>query len=355
MVFLITGGSGFLGSAIVEELLSENSLISKAEIRVLDIKSPKADWLHDISFVKGDIQNKSLVSEACKNVDVVFHTAAIIDWGTRTEKEVLDINVGGTESIIAACHENNVRYLVYTSSLDAVFHGKSLRNIDESILYPQKPVNAYCKSKHQAEVLIKKANGATLKTCILRPADIYGENDPYHIGSLIDMAKKGIYVRLGNGKSICQHVYVRNMAHAHVLAAKALMDQNSSVEGNVYFITDGPGENFFKFFDQVVIGAGYTIWPKNLWLPRWSAYAMGSIAEFFAWIFSPIKKINPKFSRFAVVYTCSDFTFTAEKARKDFNYAPKYSVQEALDRTIDYYKKQRELQYLSTSKSSKSP
>lgn len=342
MLFLITGGSGFLGSAIVEELLSESNLKSKVEIRVLDIKSPTADWLKDISFINGDIQNKSLVSEACKNVDVVIHAAAIIDWGTRTEKEVLDINVGGTENILAACHENKVQCMVYTSSLDAIFPGKSLRNIDETIPYPQTPVNAYCKSKHMAELLVKKANGAKLKTCILRPADIYGENDPYHIGSLINMAKNGFYIRLGNGKSICQHVYVRNMAYAHVLAAKALMDHNSPVGGEVYFITDGPGENFFNFFDQIVKGAGYNIWPKNLWLPRWLAYSMGSMVEFLAWIISPIKKINPKFSRFAVVYTCSDFTFTADKARKDFNYVPKYSLKEAVNRTIDYYKKQRE-------------
>lgn len=341
MLFLITGGSGFLGSAIVEELLSESNLKSKVEIRVLDIKSPTADWLKDISFINGDIQNKSLVSEACKNVDVVIHAAAIIDWGTRTEKEVLDINVGGTENILAACHENKVQCMVYTSSLDAIFPGKSLRNIDETIPYPQTPVNAYCKSKHMAELLVKKANGAKLKTCILRPADIYGENDPYHIGSLINMAKNGFYIRLGNGKSICQHVYVRNMAYAHVLVAKALMDHNSPVGGEVYFITDGPGENFFNFFDQIVKGAGYNIWPKNLWLPRWLAYSMGSMVEFLAWIISPIKKINPKFSRFAVVYTCSDFTFTADKARKDFNYVPKYSLKEAVNRTIDYYKKQR--------------
>lgn len=344
MVFLITGGSGFLGSAIVEELLSQRGSTSLAEIRILDIHTPKIELLKDVTFIKGDIQNKILVSEACKAVDVVIHAAAIIDWGTHTEKEVLNINVRGTENIIAACHENQVQYLVYTSSLDAIFPGKSLRNIDESIPYPEKPVNAYCRSKHQAELLVKKANGEKLKTCILRPADIYGENDPYHIGSLIDMAKNGFYIRLGNGKSICQHVYVRNMAHAHLLAAKALIDHNTSVEGNAYFITDGPGENFFKFFDPIVVGAGYKIWPKNIWLPRWLAYSLGSIVEFFAWILSPIKKINPKFSRFAVIYTCSDFTFTADNARKDFNYLPKYSVKEALDKTISFYKKQRESQ-----------
>ena len=93
-----------------------------------------------------------------------------------------------------------------------------------------------------------------------------------------------------------------------------------------------PTISFFAIF-------GYKIFPKNLWLPRWLAYGIGSLVEFLALIVSPFKKINPKFSRFAVVYTCSDFTFSAEKARRDFNYIPKYSEEEALKRTIDFYKK----------------
>jgi nucleoside-diphosphate-sugar epimerase len=202
------------------------------------------------------------------------------------------------------------------------------------------PVNAYCESKQQSEMRVQEANSAELRTCILRPADIFGENDPYHIGSLIDMAKKGFYVRLGDGKSVCQHVYVKNMAYAHVLVADAFLQGNKQVDGNVYLITDGPGKNFFKFYDQVALGAGYSIWPKNLWLPRWVAYGLAITVEFAAWLIRPIKRVNPKFSRFAVVYTCSDFTFSAEKARKDFNYSPKYSEEEALNNTIAYYRSQ---------------
>ena len=77
------------------------------------------------------------------------------------------------------------------------------------------------------------------------------------------MAKTGFYVRLGNGRSKCQHVYVGNMAHARVLTAVALWNGNRKVDGQVYFITDSEAKNFFKFLDQVVAGAGYKIFPKN--------------------------------------------------------------------------------------------
>jgi nucleoside-diphosphate-sugar epimerase len=155
------------------------------------------------------------------------------------------------------------------------------------------------------------------------------------------MAKDGFYVRLGNGKSVCQHVYVRNMAYAHILAAKAFTEKNRSIEGEVYFITDGPAHNFFKFYDQVVVGAGYKIWPSNLWLPFWLAFAIGGLIEFGAWLISPIKKVNPKFSRFAAVYTCSNFTFNSNKAKEDFGYIPKYATTDALSRTIEHYRKNR--------------
>jgi len=336
---LVTGGSGFLGKNIVKELLAEDSPISPAEIRVFDIRPLIGIENEKVTFIQGDIQDYVAVEKACAGVTVVIHSAAIIDWGTQPESVVFSINVEGTKNVINACLKNNVPNLVYTSSLDAVFTGKPLVDIDESQPYPAKPQTSYCESKIESEKLVIKAHGEKLKTCILRPSDIYGEEDPYHIGSLIDMAKSGFYVRLGNGLSKCQHVYVKNMANAHVMAANALLQNNEKVMGKAYLITDGPGSNFFTFFDKIVAGAGYKIFPKNLWITRWLAFSMGSVSEFIAWLVSPIKKYNPKFSRFAVIYTCTDFTFNSNRAKNDFGWEPKYSTQQAVENTIDFYRK----------------
>jgi len=336
---LVTGGSGFLGKNIVKELIDSASPVKPKEIRIFDINSITGIQDGRIKFIKGDIRNFKEVIDACIGVDAVIHSAAIIDWGTRHKSEVLSINVGGTENVIKACIKNKVQNLVYTSSLDAVYRGKPLVDIDESLKYPDKHQTSYCESKYLAEKLVMEANDQNLKTCVLRPSDIYGEEDPYHIGSLIDMAKTGFYIRLGNGKSKCQHVYVGNMAYAHVLAANALLQNNQAVFGKVYFITDSPGTNFFKFFDKIIIGAGYKFWPKNLWLPKWIAYPMASISEFIALHISPIKKYNPKFSRFAVTYTSTDFTFNSNRAKEDFGFTPKYTEEQALEKTISFYKK----------------
>jgi nucleoside-diphosphate-sugar epimerase len=336
---LVTGASGFLGNKIIEELLDPSSPIKPSIVLGFDIKAYSAKVPNHFKFIQGDIRNYSEVVEALKGVDVVIHSAAIIDWGTKTEKDVMDCNLGGTQNIIKACKENGVRNLVYTSSLDAVFTGKALVNINESQAYPKKHANVYCASKHLSEVEVVQANSEKLKTCVLRPGDFFGEKDPYHIDPLINMAKSGFYVRLGNGKSKCQHVYVRNMAYAHVLAANALWNNNKKVEGEIYFITDGLGDNFFTFFDKIVIGSGYTIFPKNFWIPKSIAYAMGAMSEWTAILVRPIKKYNPNFSRFAVTYTCTDFTFSAQKAERDFSFKPKYTASEAFAKTVAFYKK----------------
>lgn len=338
---LITGGAGFLGTRIVQELLCDETILETEKIVVLDCQDLIGIQDPRIEFIKGDIRNYSLLVKSCQDIDIIIHCAAIIDWGTRTREEVLSVNLGGTKNVIKACKQFGIQSLVFTSSLDAVFSGKPLIDINEQQAYPDTYYTVYCESKVLGELEVLNASSSNLNTCILRPSDIYGEADPYHMDALIAMANQGFYVRLGDGSSKCQHVYVGNMAHAHVLAAKALWEKNKKVYQQIYLITDGQGENFFKFFDEIVIGAGYKVFPKNLWIPYWLAYSMGAISEFFALIWRPIKHYNPKFSRFAVVYTCQNFTFSSKKAITDLHFKPKYNRKQALKNTIQYYSKDK--------------
>jgi len=335
---LITGGSGFLGSRIVEEFLTTESPLKPKTVKVYDKKDFEGPRLEEIVFIKGDVRDYDLLQLACEDVDIIIHCAAIIDWGTKSRKEVLDVNVNGTENVIKICEKKGIQHLVFTSSLDAVFTGRPLVDIKEDINYPKTYHSVYCESKVLGEKAVLQSSN-DLNVCILRPSDIYGEADPYHIDALVDMAKKGVYVRLGNGNSKCQHVYVGNMAYAHVLAASHLWRGNTRLKGEIYFITDGPSSNFFKFFDTIILGSGYKPFPGNIWLPFWFSYGIGALSEFLSFLVRPFKQYNPKFSRFAVLYTCTDFTFSSKKALNDFNFKPKYTLEEALERTISYYAK----------------
>lgn len=336
---LITGGSGFLGTSMVQEILEDSSPVQVKELRVFDLNPPELLEDERITFIKGDVRDSEALLGACQDVELVIHSAAIVDWGTRSEEELMAVNHLGARHVVEACKKKDVKALVYTSSLDVLYDGNPLLNVDENFPYPEKHATSYCASKYLGEKCVLEASGEGLLTCSLRPADIYGERDPYHIGSLINMARGGFYVRLGSGRARCQHVYVRNAAHAHLLASAALLNGSGKVDGQAYFLTDGPPSNFFAFFDPFIEAAGYTIRPKSLWLPRWFAYGIGCISEGIAFLLRPIKRYSPKMSRFAVTYTCTDYTFRSEKARKDFGFTPKYSKEEAFIETVKFFRR----------------
>lgn len=335
---LLTGGSGFLGASLIRELLDLHAPLPVKSLRVFDLQP--VPGMHDdrISWIRGDVRDLEGVTGACRGVDLVIHSAAVVDWGTKSEEEILSVNFQGTANVIEACRTCGVKALLYTSSLDVLFDGRPLVDVDEETPYPEKHSTSYCTSKFLAEKLVREANGQSLKSCCLRPSDIYGEGDPYHIGNLVSMARGGFYVRLGNGSARSQHVYVGNIAHAHVLAAGALLNGSEKVEGKAYFITDGPGTNFFTFFDTFVEGAGYRIRPRNLWLPRNLAFSLGAISEWIALLVRPVRRYRPKLSRFAVTYTCTDYTFNSERAREDFGFTPKYPAGEAFKRTVEHFR-----------------
>ncbi|MDF1567573.1 MAG: NAD-dependent epimerase/dehydratase family protein [Spirochaetaceae bacterium] len=343
---LITGGSGFVGRAMIRELLRSEPVLRASEIRIFDLHEP-FDFPSDprIRFIRGDIRDKDAVNRAADGVHAVIHLASLVDWGTHPPGVVFDINVEGVRNTIDAVRSGGASAFIYTSSLDAVIGDGPLVDIDEKRPYPKSFPNAYCGSKAGAEKLVSSADDPVggFRTVNLRPASVWGEADPYHISALVNLAIKGPYVRIGDGKAVQQLVYVGNLAHGHLLAAKGLLDASreggeATCGGKTYFLTDAPPENFFKFFDSIVEGSGYEIKPKNLWIPKGIMMAAGVLAEGIAWLIRPFKHWNPGVSRFAVNYTCSDFTFTSDAAERDFGFSPVYSRQEAFMATTEWFR-----------------
>jgi nucleoside-diphosphate-sugar epimerase len=335
---LVTGGAGFVGRAVIRELLAETNPLGPCTVRVLDTaEGSHLDGL-GVEHIRADVRNSDAVLSAASGADIVMNLASIVDWGTRPRSEVFSVNVDGTRSVVDASRRAGVKALVHTSSLDAICSGKPIHNADETTPYPDRWPNAYCESKARSEQLVIEADGDGMRTVALRPCDVYGEADPYHVSSLVAMAKSGPYVRIGDGSARCMHIYAGNVAHALVVAAAAIMRGETGHCGKAYFLTDSAPSNFFAFFDEIVRIAGYRIWPRNVWLPRGLMYAAGCIAEAVAWTVRPVVRLNPRLSRFAVEYTCNEFTLNGDAARRDFGYEPKYSVEEAVARTADWFR-----------------
>ncbi len=347
-VVLITGGAGFVGHALVRELLksaSEGGILQPREIRVFDPRPSEYEGHERVRCLRGDVRDLEALREACQAVDLVFNCAALVDWGRQPESLLDAVNIGGVENVVRACRAAGVTALVHTSTLDAVYSGRAVLDGDESLPYPDRFVNGYCRTKAAGEQVALRANGAplvgregTLRTLVLRPSSIIGERDPYHVTSLMQMARGGWMVRIGDGRARSQHVYVGNVAHAHCVAGRALLEGRGA--GQAYFITDFPPKNFFDFLEPILNACGYRFLPWSLALPRPLMMAVGTTLEAVARWIRPVVSFTPTVTRFAVDYVCLDFTLSGAKLQRELGYQPLYGEAEAFARTIAWFRGQ---------------
>ena len=354
---LITGGAGFLGGAILRVLArtSDPLLPSLKEVRVFDLEAVDAAGRPDLVSIVGDVCDYGSVLEACRDVDVVVHAASIIDWGRVTSERLVATNVGATENVLRACREAGVPGLVYTSSMDVVCGTRPIVNADETLAYPERFTSEYARTKAEAEQIVLGAHGSArsprpgedrascqLATCAIRPCGMFGEGDPYHVANVLRVVRDGnLPVRPGSGKAAFQHVYVGNVAHAHLLAVRRLLEPDSAVGGQAYFITDDtPAINFFDFMEPILSELGHALPPKSRRLPYPVMFAIGAAAEGLSALCRPFFAFTPTLTRSSVRFVCHDHTFSGEKARRDLGYAPIYSEAESIERTVAYFRDQ---------------
>jgi nucleoside-diphosphate-sugar epimerase len=271
---------------------------------------------------------------------VVFHLAAVIDWGQHPAALVHDVNVAGTRAVVAACHEAGVRALVFVSSLDAVYAGRPVHDADETLPYPDRFPTAYCASKAAAEQVVRAADGTAgaagvpLRTIVMRPCAIWGEHDPYHLEPVLALARRGPVVRLGRAAAPTQFVYVGNVAHAVALAGRALLEARPGAAGEVFFVTDFPARSFFDHLEPLVRAAGGRVLPRALALPRAPLKLLAHAAVLATRLLRPVVRVTPFLTPFSVDYICQEFTVRGDKAARVLGYRPRFSEAEAYARTI---------------------
>ena len=323
-VYLVTGATGFLGHRIVKMLLDEGK-----KVRVF-VRQDYNDTR--VEVFKGDLMDLESIRNAVEGVDVVFHTASFISWNPNDTAKLKKINIQATRDIIEACKEFKVSKLIYTSSIDAIYEGKPIKDGNESLPYPSKFIDHYSYTKAVAEKDAISANNVNgLLTCSLRTAGIYGPGDRTRLPSIIDVLRKGSYMQIGNGTSKFSHVYVDNCAYAHLLAEKALLPE-SPVCGQCYFITDHESGYFFDFFRPILSSLGYTI--PNKRISYRVAMILAYISEFVAELPWNRKTAQQLLTRYTVASTALDFSFLHDKAIRDFGYQPIIPLDIAIEETI---------------------
>lgn len=321
MTALVFGGAGFVGSAIVDRLLARGE-----KVRVFDLK-PHPD--PRVESITGDLRDRAAVAAACDRVETVYQTAALIDWSPGKRDLLFDVNVTGNRHVIDGCRLHGVGKLVFTSSIDVVFDGSPIALGNETLPYPARHLDDYGASKAQSEQDTLRANGDGLLTCALRSGGVYGPGDATRLPAMLRAARQGMLIRMGDGRSRFNHVYVENLAEAHLQAADRLTD-GSPVAGQAYFIVDEPATNFYDFFIPFWEAMGITPPTRNL--PCGLMHAAASVLE-------ALHRLRPAadpplLTRYTVLSTCRDFSFSPAKARADLDYRQIVPPEEAIRRTV---------------------
>jgi len=226
--FLVTGGAGFVGSHIVDRLLTDGF-----EVTVIDnlYTGRLENMAHhrgrkDFNFVQGDIRNFDLVKKVLRNVDVVFHEAALVGATCSVENTVLtnEVNVTGTLNLLEACVDADVKRFIYASS--AAVYGKTKTLPHHESLAPQ-PISPYGVSKLAAENYVRVFSDVYgLQTVCLRYFNVYGPRQTYgpysgvitvFINRLLSNQPPIIY---GDGEQTRDFVDVQDVVNANTLSLK---------------------------------------------------------------------------------------------------------------------------------------
>lgn len=318
---LVTGGGGFLGLYIVEQLVAHGD-----RVRVFCRgRYPRLNEL-GVETIQGDVRDAGAVERACAGMDVVFHAAAVPGiWGPWSL--FYGINTQGTLNVVEACRRQGVPRLVYTSSPSVVYDGESHEGVDESRPYPERYLCHYPHSKALAERAVLEANSEALATCALRPHLIWGPRDNHLIPRLIRRAQSGRLRRVGGGTNRISMSYVENAAAAHLQAADALRP-GSAVAGQAYFINEPEPVRLWEWVDELLGRAGLP--PVGKEISARGAWRVGAACEA---VYKTLRLPGePPMTRFLALQLSSSHWYSIAKAQRDFGYRPVVSVEEGLRR-----------------------
>jgi len=210
-VTLVTGGTGFIGSHLVERLLKEGEVV-----RVLVRNPSNLRWLArlrgKVEVVVGDVTRRSSLREAFKDVDGVYHLAAVFRHGLNSEL-VWRVNYGGTVNVVNECLRRDAR-LLHVSTVGVLGPANSEPLSEDSPLNPNP--NHYARSKARAEeYVLRKCREEGLKAVVVRPAFVYGPRGTYGLNLLIHMLISGsLKVIIGDGSNYIHPIHVRDLAKA---------------------------------------------------------------------------------------------------------------------------------------------
>ena len=321
MKALVTGGGGFLGSAIVRRLIARGDTVRTFQRGYY----PELEKL-GVECIRGDLNDRVALRKADGGVDVIFHVAAKAGvWGN--ERGYVYPNYYATSFIAEFAFELGIKRLIYTSSPSVVFNGTDENGIDESTPYPAKCLANYPKTKSMAENYILAVNSPAFATIALRPHLIWGPGDPHLVPRIIARAKAGRLRIVGNGQNLVDSTYIDNAADAHLLAADRLFP-GAPCAGKAYFLSNGEPLPIADLINRILAAAGMPSITCHISAKK--AYALGAFLEGTYKLLG--KKSEPPMTRFVARQLSTAHWFNLDAIKRDLGYHPTVSIDEGMRR-----------------------
>ena len=312
-IHLITGATGFVGSALLARLLRDGE-----QVRIVVRSTDHADRFRE-QVERGELEvrvaslgDPNAIAAAAEGVDVLYHCAAENSLDA-APAAVSWVNVAGTENVRNAARHAGVRRLVHVSCTDVTLSNRDRMSWNEGRQLDGLPIDAFCRSKLLAEELVLPSSREDFQACALRPAWVWGPGDRRTLPALCREAARGRVSLCGPGNNLLPTVYIDNLVDALILAGEA-----DDVGGRAFHVLDGEALTAREFLEQLCQAVG-------LAAPARGVYALAYSA---AWVRERFGL--PGLHRADVVRRGRSALFDAVAAVRELGYQPRVSVEEGM-------------------------
>lgn len=322
---LVIGGAGFIGSNLTEKL----GLTNKYNVTVLLRKTSDPKFLKskDIRLCYGDMLDKDSLKSACAGVDTVFCLVNVRPAGKSPEeynKELFLLHTEGTKNLLDACKANNVRRLIYFSSVAAIGYKKGINAYDENS--ETDPIDAYGKAKLEAEKILNDCiKKREMDVTILRPPGVFGENGLGSLAKIIFFVKKGFVPILGNGENKQSITYVGNVVNEAIF-----LSDNANSFGKTYITSDDRPYSVNELVDTVAKTLNSN--PFKLHIPVSLLMLLVTIVNLFGKALLKREVVN----RESIVAISTERIFDGSRIFREFDYKQEYDLTTGVQQTIGW-------------------
>ena len=323
----VTGGTGFIGSHLVEQLVDQGY-----HVTCLIRKTSNLRWLNhlltakspQVELVIGDLHDSDVLAQHVRDADLVFHLAGLTKAPDAATYD--RVNAGGTERLIEAClgARTNLDRFVYCSSLAAVGPSRDATPNTEDVT-PQ-PLTDYGSSKLKGEMVVREC-ADRLPITIIRPPAVYGPRDT-DIFLFFQMINRGVMPILGDADKLLSLVHVTDLVAGIYTAAVS-----ERAIGETYFLTDGDIHTWMEI-ERIIADAleKYTFKVK---VPFFLLDFLSIVTEAAA----KISRQTPTLNRQKVRDLKQRFWICdSTKAQKELGYRPNYFLEKGIQETADWYR-----------------